>query len=207
MFVEHNTVNLSTFPADKVVRIHSSCGDIQMTFPGFPPQRCGAHLVALNKDSKLLIVAGFYLSESCETVFFAPDEGAVEFGDLEAAFDDGLQFVESMGFILSETDYHELSETNKQKTWASLSICQTEDQKQAKLAALKEKAARQAEQEQQEQNQADEPAKESQATAQQPAAENNQVQQDSVEREIPRDSLDDYRERNLKSLGRFLASM
>lgn len=211
MFIERKQLKLYSFPAEKVVRLSSSCGDIQMTFPGFPPQRCGAHLVALNRDNKLLIVAGFYLSETCESIFYVPEDGEVESGDIEDAFDEGVQFVESMGFVLNETDYHLLPEANKKKVWASVSICQTEEQKQAKLTALKEKAERQANQDQKQEQDQKPPATEEiiASLAEEGPADNEAVPQHQVteKNEVPSDPLDVYRERSLKSLGRFLASM
>ena len=39
-------------------------------------------------------------------------------------YEEGFIFAESMGFVLTETDYHLLSEEKQQAYWKTLPICQ-----------------------------------------------------------------------------------
>ena len=39
-------------------------------------------------------------------------------------YEEGFNFAESMGFVLTETDYHLLSEEKQQAYWKALPICQ-----------------------------------------------------------------------------------
>ena len=42
----------------------------------------------------------------------------------EETYEEGYSFVESMGFVLTETDYHLSSVKKKQSYWTALPICQ-----------------------------------------------------------------------------------
>lgn len=171
MFVEHKKLKLTNVPAARVGRLNSSGGNVQMAFPGYPPQMCSSYLVSLSSGNKILVVVAFYLSESRQSIFFVPKRGEVSVAEAEETFADGFVFAETMGFVLSETDYHLLSSEDQQKLWSGLPICQ-----------------------QPETQEAIQPKKTLQPVADQAT-------------EISQDPLDSYRERSLKSLGRFLSSM
>jgi len=168
MFVQHKQLHVLNVPAAKVARLNTSGCNVQMAFPGFPPQMCAAYLVLLTSGNKVLVVVAFHLSESRKSIFFVPKRGEVPVEDAEETFDQGFVFAETMGFVLSETDYHLLSLEDQQKLWSSLPICQ-----EVALDAVPKAA--------------------------EPVSAKNNV--------LPKDPLDEYRERSLKSLGRFLSSM
>ena len=131
MFIEHQQLKVLNVPAAKVARLNSSSGDVQMAFPGFPPQMCRAYLVSLTSGSKVLILVVFYLSESQQSIFFIPKIGEVAVEDAERVFGEGFVFAESMGFVLGETDFHLLSSADQQKLWSSLPICRKSAASQA----------------------------------------------------------------------------
>ena len=165
MFVQHKQLKNLSVPATKVARLNTSVATVQLAFAGYPAQPAGAYLIALSGGSKVMIVVGFYLAESKTSIFFVPQQGEVPVEEIESVFEEGFVFAESMGFILTETDYHLLSSEDQQKLWQSLPICQA-----AQTAASVPTAARQAE----------------------PAV---------------GDQLENYRQRSLESLGRFLSSL
>ena len=123
MFVQHKQLQILKVPASRVARLNTSSASVQLAFPGYPPQVAQAFLVALSGGSKVLILVGFYLTESKVSIFFVSQRGEVPVEEIEAVFDEGFVFAESMGFILNETDYHLLSSSDQQKLWASLPIC------------------------------------------------------------------------------------
>lgn len=123
MFVEHKQLKVLNVPAARVARLNTSGGNVQMLFPGNPPQMCSAYLVSMTNASKILVTVAFYLSESQKSIFFVPKQGDVTVEEAEQVFEEGLDFAESMGFALSETDYHLQSVEDQQKLWAVLPIC------------------------------------------------------------------------------------
>lgn len=168
MFQQHKQLKTLNVPATRVARLNTSGCNVQMAFPGFPPQLCEAYLISLSSGNKVLVVVAFHLSESQQSIFFVPKCGEVSVEEAEETFDQGFVFAESMGFVLSETDYHLLSTADQQKLWSSLPICNIVES----------------------------------ATVSSNSKSGNAVQSESQQ-----DSLDEYRERSLKSLGRFLSSM
>ena len=123
MFVQHQQLKVLTVPATKVARLNTSASTVQLAFNGYPPQVAEAYLVALSGGNKVLILVGFYLTESKTSIFFVPQQGEVPVEEIEPVFEEGFVFAESMGFILSETDYHLLASEDQQRLWQSLPIC------------------------------------------------------------------------------------
>ena len=124
MFVQHKQLKSLNVAAEKIAHLHASSGSVQLAFAGFPPQLCSAYLLQVSGAKKVLIVVAFYLMESQRSIFFVPKFGEVEKIDAEKIYEEGHSFVESMGFILTETDYHLLSADRKKPYWDVLPICQ-----------------------------------------------------------------------------------
>jgi len=123
MFIQHKQLKSLKVPAAKVTHLHSASSSVQLAFAGYPPQLCRAYLLQISGGNKVLIVVAFYLAESQCSIFFVPKFGELPTEDAEAAYEEGYSFVESMGFVLTETDYHLLSEQKKQLYWTALPIC------------------------------------------------------------------------------------
>lgn len=124
MFVQHKQLKVLQVAPDKVSHLHVSSSPVQLAFVGFPPQLCQAYLARLDGRQKILIIVAYYLTESRETVFFVPRCGEVEYDNADEIYEEGYAFVESMGFVLTETDYHLLTARKKQTYWQELPICQ-----------------------------------------------------------------------------------
>lgn len=124
MFIQHQQLKSLNVPAEKVAHLHSAASSVQLAFAGYPPQLCRAYLLQVSGGNKVLIVVAFYLTESQCSIFFVPKFGELPIEDAEEVYEEGYSFVESMGFILTETDYHLLSEQKKQSYWTALPICQ-----------------------------------------------------------------------------------
>jgi hypothetical protein len=166
MFVQHKQLKVLNVPATKVARLKTSTSTVQLAFTGYPPQIAEAYLVALSGGNKVLILVGFYLTESKISIFFVPQQGEAPVEEIEPVFEEGFVFAESMGFTLSETDYHLLSSADQQKLWQSLPICRATGKA---------------------------------TVAQTPAG--------TADATFAGDTLENYRQRSLESLGRFLSSM
>ncbi|MDA3903544.1 MAG: hypothetical protein PF441_08875 [Desulfuromusa sp.] len=123
MFIQHKQLKSLNVPAGKIARLHSASSRVQLAFAGYPPQLCQAYLLQIAGGNKVLIVVAFYLAESQCSIFFVPKFGELPAADAEGVYEEGYSFVESMGFALTETDYHLLSEQKKHSYWTALPIC------------------------------------------------------------------------------------
>lgn len=124
MFVQHKSLKSLNVAAQKIAHLHVASSSLQLAFPGYAPQLCRAYLLQISGSSKVLILVAFYLMESQCTIFFVPKRGEVYPRDAERMYEEGYLFAESMGFVLTETDYHLFSQDKKQKYWTELPICQ-----------------------------------------------------------------------------------
>jgi len=138
LFVQHKQLKRLNVAAEKIGHLHASPSSVQLAFAGFPPQLCQAYLLQVCGPKKVLIVVAFYLMESQRSIFFVPKFGEVEKVDVERIYEEGHSFVESMGFLLTETDYHLLPADRKKPYWDVLPICQApkyEDRQPSGLVA------------------------------------------------------------------------
>lgn len=124
MFIQHKQLNFLSAPATKVTYLQSSPSAIQLAFSGYPPQPCRAYLLQLGAGGKALVMVAFYLLESHTSIFFVPVKGEVPCTEATTIYEEGNEFVESMGFVLTESDFHLLSPADKQNYWSKIPITQ-----------------------------------------------------------------------------------
>lgn len=134
-FNQHKKLNFLSAPAARVAKLHSSSAAVQLSFSGYSPQPCRAYLLQLSGGGKALVLVAFYLTETGCTVFFVPEKGEVPANLADRIYEQGYQFAESMGFVLTETDYHLLSTTEKEKYWNKLPITRPPQAPAAQQAA------------------------------------------------------------------------
>lgn len=120
MFIQHKKLKYLNIPAENVVHLHTASSSVQLAFAGFRPQLCQAYLLKVAGGNKVLVVVSFYLQESQCTIFFVPKFGELPAEEAAAVYEEGYSFVESMGFVLTESDYHLLSPIKRQQYWDSL---------------------------------------------------------------------------------------
>ncbi len=128
MFVQHPQLKQLNVAAEKITRLHVAQSSVQLAFSGFPPQLCKAFLLSIEGNNRALVVVAYYLMESRCSVFFVPKQGEVAVEKLDATYEDGWSFVESMGFVLTETDYHLKALDDRKQFLAGLPICQSPQQ-------------------------------------------------------------------------------
>lgn len=127
MFIEHQQLKSLFVSASKIKQLYISAGPVQLAFPGQMPQLCSAYLLRLGEKQKVLVVVAFYLTESHTSVFYVPEQGEVSEAAAKKIFNEGIRFIESMGFLLSDTDYHLFSPEEQQDYWYRLPISQPPD--------------------------------------------------------------------------------
>ncbi len=125
MFVQHKQLTHLNVAAEKVTHLHVASSSVQLAFAEVRPQLCRAYLVRISGGEKTLVVVAFYLLESRSSIFFVPKVGEVSAADAEKVYEEGYSFIESMGFVLTETDFHLLSAAKKDVYWRNLPISKT----------------------------------------------------------------------------------
>ncbi|MFO0580706.1 MAG: hypothetical protein U0229_00390 [Anaeromyxobacter sp.] len=115
----HPEPTLTWVPAtkDQIVAIIESINQPQVSIPGKPPQTVTGHLCALrNANGTFSIYVALHVPRTGENVVYVHDRRQVtleEYRDVEI---EGLQFLESMGFMLDNLNFRNLSAEVQEQT-------------------------------------------------------------------------------------------
>jgi len=115
----HPEPSLTWVPAtrEQVVAIIESINQPQVSVPGKPPQTVTGHLCALrNANGTFSIYVALHVPRTGENVVYVYEKRQVtleEYRDIEI---EGLQFLESMGFMLDNLNFRNLSPEMQEKT-------------------------------------------------------------------------------------------
>jgi hypothetical protein len=95
---------------EQVVAIIEGINQPQVSIPGKAPQSVTGHLVGLrNPNGTFTIFVGLHLPKSDENVIYLPSRRQVSGDDYRGVQDEGLGFLESMGFMLDNLNFRNLS--------------------------------------------------------------------------------------------------
>jgi len=103
--------SLRQLPAtrEQVVSIVESINQPQVSIPGKAAQAVQAHLVGLrNADGSFSIYVGLHLRQTGESVIYRPQRRELPVEAYPEVETEGLQFLESMGFMLDNTNFRNL---------------------------------------------------------------------------------------------------
>jgi hypothetical protein len=115
----HPEPSLTWVPAtrEQVVAIIESINQPQVSVAGKPPQTVTGHLCALrNQNGTFSIYVALFVPRTGESVVYVNEKRQVtleEYRDIEI---EGLQFLESMGFMLDNLNFRNLSTEMQEKT-------------------------------------------------------------------------------------------
>lgn len=122
MFKLCESVNTVDVPADKVVHLFRSMRDVQLALPGIHAQQASAYICQYEKESGICTAAVFHLHKSNLLAFYFDDPPIVPAGKTDSMLDQGLNFVESMGFLMTDQDIHLLEAADRDMLWSSLPL-------------------------------------------------------------------------------------
>jgi hypothetical protein len=102
---------------ERVVAVIESINQPQISIPTKLPQSVQAHLVGLrNPDGTFSIHVGLYLRQSGENVIYSHDRRDLALEAYPEVELEGLQFLESMGFMLDNTNFRNLAPEAQEQT-------------------------------------------------------------------------------------------
>jgi len=102
---------------EQVVAIIEGINQPQVSIPGKTPQSVSGHLVGLrNPSGTFTIFVGLHLARSGENVVYLHPQRQLSADDYRAVQDEGLAFLESMGFMLDNLNYRNLSTEQQDAT-------------------------------------------------------------------------------------------
>ena len=122
MFKWDKSVKAINLPASRVVALFRSMREVQLALPGVPAQQASAYLCQYQTEAGVATVAAFHLLKSRLLAFYVSDPQFVTEKDVDGLLDQGLNLVESMGFLMADQDLHLLDEADQEMLWASLPL-------------------------------------------------------------------------------------
>ena len=122
MFTWDKSIHAINLPASKVVALFRSMREVQLALPGVPAQQASAYLCQYQAEAGVGTVAVFHLHKSHLLAFYVSDPQFVPEQDVDNLLDQGLNLIESMGFLMTDQDLHLLDEADQEMLWASLPL-------------------------------------------------------------------------------------
>ena len=122
MFHWDESINGIDVSANKVVHLFRSMREVQLALPGISAQQASAYLCQYKQPEGIATVAVFHLHKSGILAFYFSDPRVVPEQKMDDMLDQGLNFVESMGFLLTDQDIHLLDDSDQQMLWESLPL-------------------------------------------------------------------------------------
>lgn len=122
MFQWDKTTEKLNVGATEALKLFRSMRDVQMALPGLPAQEASAYLCQYQAGTLVATVAVFHMHDSNQLAFYFSDPREVSPARAESLLDQGLNFVESMGFLLSDMDVELMDPADRQMLWESLPL-------------------------------------------------------------------------------------
>ena len=122
MFVWDQSKRAIMVPAGQVIQLFRSMRDVQLALPGVSAQEATAYLCQYRTEAGVETVAAFHLHQSDVLAFYFSEPRAVSATQMEKMLNQGLNFVESMGFLLTDQDIHYLDDADRTMLWESLPL-------------------------------------------------------------------------------------
>ncbi|HTP25153.1 MAG TPA: hypothetical protein VMK12_05755 [Anaeromyxobacteraceae bacterium] len=110
MFQPDSSIDFVRVTRDQVVAIVESINQPQISIPGKAAQAVQGHLCSLrNPNGSLSIYISLYLPQSAENVVYVHEPRELAIEEYRSAEVQGLHFLESMGFMLDNLRFRNLS--------------------------------------------------------------------------------------------------
>ncbi|GEM_PF-6108889 len=104
---------------DEILELYRSTNESLVQIPGFQGENSEAFLITLNLGGKIEAYLYFFLKESLTGVVYRYTDQITRTNYIEVR-DQGLYFLESMGFIMENTDFRKLPSAEKVNLMNSL---------------------------------------------------------------------------------------
>jgi len=122
MFQWDKSVNAINIPASKVVQLFRSMREVQLALPGVSAQQASAYLCQYLQEGGIATTVVFHLHKKHILAFYYSDPRVVPEQKTDSMLDQGLNFVESMGFLMTDQDIHLLEQADQEMLWSSLPL-------------------------------------------------------------------------------------
>jgi hypothetical protein len=122
MFRWHKEIKRLDIPAAQVFHLERSLSAVQVALPGLPAQEATAHLCVFSAGKGLRVTLVLHLHTSQCLAFYLHEGADAPQKEAGRLIEEGLDFAESLGFMLSDVDYRKLGKQQRVSMWDSLPL-------------------------------------------------------------------------------------
>lgn len=108
--------------ASRVVKLHRSISEMHIGLPGIGAEEAFAYLCVLTHQQGYRVVVAFHLQQSGRVAFYLNDGGTLKESQAAKVLEEGVGFIESMGFLLSDLDIDLRTPVERDVLWDSLPL-------------------------------------------------------------------------------------
>jgi hypothetical protein len=124
MFQWDKSISKLEVTAGDVIHLFRSVSDVQLALPGLPAQPATAYLCQYRAAGRVMTVAVLHLVSIDRLAFYRDTLGGVTPDQSPAMLDQALNFIESMGFLMTDLDYQLHADLEREALWAVLPLQQ-----------------------------------------------------------------------------------
>lgn len=122
MFELNQKLNRLDIPAQKVLRIKRSLGNVQLALPGQKSQMATAYVCAFSAGKGVRVAVALHLQDDFKLVYYLNAGGEISSDNAGKTLNQAVEFCETLGFMMNDLDFHKMSGDEKKKFWASLPL-------------------------------------------------------------------------------------
>jgi hypothetical protein len=122
MFRWHQEIKCLNIPASQVFHLERSLSAVQVALPGLPSQEATAYLCVFSAEKGLRVTLVLHLHTSQCLAFYLHEGADAPQKVADRLIEEGLDFAESLGFMLSDVDYRKLDKQQRVFIWDSLPL-------------------------------------------------------------------------------------
>lgn len=122
MFRWHKEITCLDIPASQVFHLERSLSVVQVALPGLPSQEATAYLCVFSAEKGVRVALVLHLHTSQCLAFYLHEGVDAPQKEADRLIEEGLDFAESLGFMLSDVDYRKLDKQQRVIIWDSLPL-------------------------------------------------------------------------------------
>lgn len=122
MFQWHKEMDRLDIPATQVFHLERSLSAVQVALPGLPSQEATAYLCVFFSEKGLRVALVLHLHTSRCLAFYLREGADAPQREADRLIDEGANFAESLGFMLSNVDFRKLGTQQRSSLWNSLPL-------------------------------------------------------------------------------------
>jgi hypothetical protein len=122
MFQWRKEMDRLDIPATQVFHLERSLSAVQVALPGLPSQEATAYLCVFSSDKGLRVALVLHLHTSRRLAFYLREGVDAPQREAGRLIEEGVNFAESLGFMLSNVDFRKLATQQRSALWNSLPL-------------------------------------------------------------------------------------